>query len=73
MANRTGNYCAFYVKTPFKESNLGAHAAKDFVYYNMRYMAGFFRQVKNRFYILTSMKNYYEKVKIYRRTNYFHS
>ena len=38
-----------------------------------RYMAGFFRQVKNRFYILTSMKNYYEKVKIYRRTNYFHS
>lgn len=34
MANRTGNYCAFYVKTPFKESNLGAHTAKDFVYYN---------------------------------------
>ncbi len=35
MANRTGNYYAFYVKTPFKESNLGAHATKDFVYYNM--------------------------------------
>jgi len=35
MANKTGNYCAFYVKTPFKESNLGAHTAKDFVYYNM--------------------------------------
>lgn len=34
MANRTGNYCAFYVKTPFKESNLGANTAKDFVYYN---------------------------------------
>jgi len=35
MANRTGNYCAFYVKTPFSESNLGANTAKDFVYYNM--------------------------------------
>jgi hypothetical protein len=35
MSNRTGNYCAFYVATPFKESNLGAHTAKDFVYYNM--------------------------------------
>lgn len=34
MENRTGNYCAFYVKTPFSESNLGAHTAKDFVYYN---------------------------------------
>lgn len=33
MANRTGNYSAFYVKTPFKESNLGANTAKDFVYY----------------------------------------
>jgi hypothetical protein len=32
---RTGNYCAFYVKTPFKETNLGAHTSKDFVYYNM--------------------------------------
>jgi len=34
MVNRTGNYSAFYVKTPFKESNLGANVAKDFVYYN---------------------------------------
>lgn len=34
MVNRTGNYCAFYVKTPFKETNLGANTAKDFVYYN---------------------------------------
>lgn len=34
MANRTGNYCAFYVKTPFAETNLGAHTTKDFVYYN---------------------------------------
>jgi hypothetical protein len=34
MANRTGNYCAFYVKTPFLETNLGANTAKDFVYYN---------------------------------------
>ena len=34
MANRTGNYCAFYVKSPFKETNLGANTAKDFVYYN---------------------------------------
>jgi MTH538 TIR-like domain (DUF1863) len=33
MSNRTGNYCAFYVKTPFKETNLGANTAKDFVYY----------------------------------------
>lgn len=33
MANRTGNYCAFYVKTPFIETNLGANVAKDFVYY----------------------------------------
>lgn len=35
MANRTGNYTAFYVKEPFSESNLGAHTAKDFVYYNL--------------------------------------
>ena len=34
MANRTGNYSAFYVKEPFKETNLGANIAKDFVYYN---------------------------------------
>ena len=32
--NRTGNYCAFYVKEPFKESNLGANTAHDFCYYN---------------------------------------
>lgn len=32
---KTGNYCAFYVKSPFKETNLGAHTAKDFVYYNL--------------------------------------
>jgi len=29
------NYCAFYVSEPFSESALGAHATKDFVYYNM--------------------------------------
>ena len=33
MGNRTGNYCAFYVKEPFKQTNLGANTAKDFVYY----------------------------------------
>ncbi len=35
MTNRTGNYCAFFVTYPFHESNLNAHATKDFVYYNM--------------------------------------
>jgi hypothetical protein len=35
MAYRNGNYSAFYVKEPFNENNLGAHAAKDFVYYNL--------------------------------------
>ena len=35
VAYRNGNYSAFYVKEPFKETNLGAHAAKDFVYYNL--------------------------------------
>ncbi|NCD35082.1 MAG: hypothetical protein EOL87_16905 [Spartobacteria bacterium] len=35
MTYRNGNYSAFYVKEPFSESNLGAHAAKDFVYYNL--------------------------------------
>jgi len=35
MANRTGNYSAFFVKEPFIEGNLGAHAAKDFVSYNL--------------------------------------
>jgi hypothetical protein len=34
MANRTGNYTAFYVSEPFNESNLGANATKDFVTYN---------------------------------------
>ena len=34
MANRTGNYSAFYVSEPFSESNLGAFATKDFVTYN---------------------------------------
>lgn len=31
---RAYNYCAFYVSEPFAETNLGAHVAKDFVYYN---------------------------------------
>ncbi len=35
MAYRNGNYSAFYVKVPFNESNLGAHATKDFVSYSM--------------------------------------
>ena len=34
MANRTGNYSAFYVKEPFNEYNLGAYTARDFCYYN---------------------------------------
>ena len=34
MANRTANYTAFYVKEPFSESNLGANATPDFLYYN---------------------------------------
>ena len=33
MANRTGNYCAFYVAEPFNQNNLGANAAKDFCYF----------------------------------------
>lgn len=32
--NRTANYSAFYVKTPFYPSNLGANATPDFCYYN---------------------------------------
>ena len=32
---RNGNYSAFYVAEPFNESNLGANATKDFVYYNL--------------------------------------
>lgn len=35
MAYRNGNYCAFYVSEPFDPSSLGAHATKDFQYYNM--------------------------------------
>jgi len=35
MAYRNGNYSAFYVDEPFCETNLGAHLAKDFVYYNL--------------------------------------
>ena len=35
MAYRNGNYSAFYVNEPFVESNLGAHATKDFVSYNL--------------------------------------
>lgn len=32
--NRTANYTAFYVAEPFDESNLGAYATHDFLYYN---------------------------------------
>lgn len=35
MAYRNGNYSAFYVDEPFSESNLGANATRDFVYYNL--------------------------------------
>jgi len=35
MAYRNGNYAAFYVREPFNASALGAHATKDFCYYNM--------------------------------------
>jgi hypothetical protein len=35
MAYRNGNYAAFYVAEPFSTSALGAHATKDFCYYNM--------------------------------------
>ncbi|MCE4073417.1 MULTISPECIES: TIR domain-containing protein [Pseudomonas] len=35
MANRTGNYSAFYVAEPFSATKLGANASPDFVYYNM--------------------------------------
>lgn len=35
MPHRTGNYCAFYVSEPFNPTALGAHATKDFVYYNL--------------------------------------
>lgn len=33
MIHRTANYTAFYVQEPFSESNLGAYATHDFVYY----------------------------------------
>ena len=35
MDYRNGNYAAFYVAEPFNASALGAHATKDFCYYNM--------------------------------------
>lgn len=35
MTYRNGNYSAFYVAEPFNASTLGAHATKDFCYYNM--------------------------------------
>nr|WP_164142078.1 hypothetical protein [Serratia marcescens] len=35
MSYKNGNYCAFYVQSPFNETSLGAHATKDFVYYSM--------------------------------------
>ena len=35
MAYRNGNYAAFYVATPFRETNLGARSAHDFCYYYM--------------------------------------
>lgn len=35
MPIRNGNYCAFYVAEPFNPSALGAHATKDFCYYNL--------------------------------------
>ena len=34
MPNRTANYTAFYVQTPFSTSNLRANATYDFCYYN---------------------------------------
>lgn len=34
MPNITANYAAFYVAEPFSESNLGANATPDFLYYN---------------------------------------
>ena len=35
MAYRNGNYSAFYVAEPFSETNLGANATRDFIYYNL--------------------------------------
>lgn len=34
MIYRNSNYTAFYVAEPFSTSQLGAHATKDFCYYN---------------------------------------
>lgn len=35
MGYRNGHYSAFYVSEPFSETALGAHATKDFQYYNL--------------------------------------
>ena len=35
MTYRNANYAAFYVDTPFSQSNLGANEQEDFRYYNM--------------------------------------
>ena len=35
MTYRNCNYTAFYVDEPFSSSQLGAHATKDFYYYNI--------------------------------------
>ena len=33
MLNKIANYTAFYVSEPFSQSNLGAYATPDFIYY----------------------------------------
>ncbi|MGV8938357.1 MAG: TIR domain-containing protein [Allorhizobium sp.] len=33
--SRTANYCAFYVAEPFNPGALGAHATRDFCFYNL--------------------------------------
>jgi len=35
MAYQNGNDAAFYANEPFSETNLGANATKDFVYYDL--------------------------------------
>lgn len=35
MSYRNSNYCAFYVDSPFNETNLGANQKKDFNHYNL--------------------------------------
>lgn len=35
MGYKNGHYSAFYVSEPFSETALGAHATKDFQYYNL--------------------------------------